>query len=862
MPAPTTLSSHFRLSCVVERHGALRVKHWLLAAGMAGLALAVTNAVQAANLDPAAPLPEDAENAAAVWADGRFLVFGGRAEGQPLDSIVAYDPVHDTMETLPHNLPVPLSDLAAVHDGAGDVYLFGGHTGKALGRSDLVLRYHVPTGAVETLATMPFADAGLSAVWTGSEVILFPGIGCVASCNVLHFDPGTGTFTPSQEVLQERVWRAGAFWNGTHAFLIGGKHPSTGALSAAIDRYDPSVKVLERMDAKLAQPRADAPVLWDGTIAYVAGGQTASGSASTILTFRPSTEETGTYLRTLPAPARGLSGAWGPTGFLFGADGPGGAGDRTLCFGCAPPVAAFSCSPSSAIARVAFEDLSSPTGFRPIVLREWDLGDGTVLARTDAAPLEHDYAAPGEQVVTLRVTDSAGLQRVAEAVCHAPPDRPPVIEDIGPVSVSDCNGLRLRLRAQDPEGVPLTYTADGLPSGARLDGDVFTWAPSKDHHGDHKLRFGVSDGLHQVSTTVQVRVVECGVAQVPEPVDEEEEPDKDRQDSTGTVDGDGGPCGVLPVRWPTAVTALPQDDGVEVGWTFEAACSVDRFLVWNGTGETLLAVVPADDGPHYATWVRSPEEGPHRYWVQAQPEGLADRFDAMRAAASGYVLPPECDCDTPEMGQEVLPASVPTAPGPPPAAIAAAAAVLLGAAGLTAWIRMRGRGAVGLLLFTRLKRDKLLDHPSRAQIMEQVQERPGIHYNEVVRMLGTGNGAAEHHLKVLLDARLIKERTTDGYRCFFPAHYYDNKAMDATITLRAGLARDIAAALVEAPGATIGELAAATGAPTRTVSYHIQRFRKVGLVEVRRRGRAYAVFPSGIATSVVHREPPVIETTG
>ncbi len=74
-----------------------------------------------------------------------------------------------------------------------------------------------------------------------------------------------------------------------------------------------------------------------------------------------------------------------------------------------PPFANFDFSVDGVT--VDFTDTSSGTGCgggAPIVSRSWDFGDGAT-STGPAANVRHTYAAPGDHVVTLTVTDASGL---------------------------------------------------------------------------------------------------------------------------------------------------------------------------------------------------------------------------------------------------------------------------------------------------------------------------------------------------------------------------------------------------------------------------------------------------------------------
>ena len=59
-------------------------------------------------------------------------------------------------------------------------------------------------------------------------------------------------------------------------------------------------------------------------------------------------------------------------------------------------------------------------------------------------------------------------------------DRPPVFQPIKNRVINGDEGLEITLSANDPDGDEITYSANNLPEGARLEGNVFTWKPGYD----------------------------------------------------------------------------------------------------------------------------------------------------------------------------------------------------------------------------------------------------------------------------------------------------------------------------------------------------------------------------------------------
>ena len=59
-------------------------------------------------------------------------------------------------------------------------------------------------------------------------------------------------------------------------------------------------------------------------------------------------------------------------------------------------------------------------------------------------------------------------------------DRPPTFENIGGKFVKENEELQITLIASDPDNDEITFYADKLPEGAKLEGNVFTWKPGYD----------------------------------------------------------------------------------------------------------------------------------------------------------------------------------------------------------------------------------------------------------------------------------------------------------------------------------------------------------------------------------------------
>ncbi len=171
-------------------------------------------------------------------------------------------------------------------------------------------------------------------------------------------------------------------------------------------------------------------------------------------------------------------------------------------------------------------------------------------------------------------------------------------------------------------------------------------------------------------------------------------------------------------------------------------------------------------------------------------------------------------------------------PPPPTAASVAGAALLVGLL-YWLWPAIKSGGFVGL--FSRLRRDELLEHPNRAALYDAIRAQPGIHHVALVRLLGKGKGVVAHHLRKLEAGGLVTVHRSAGKTCYFvPGSTHHGLMVALPHVSEAG--RRVLAFVCAHPGAVGSEVAASLGLAKSTLSYHVARLREAGLLD--RDGRA------------------------
>ncbi len=204
--------------------------------------------------------------------------------------------------------------------------------------------------------------------------------------------------------------------------------------------------------------------------------------------------------------------------------------------------------------------------------------------------------------------------------------------------------------------------------------------------------------------------------------------------------------------------------------------------------------------------------------LYGQDDSLVDTEEAALVVVSG----PQ-DPGTPiEVGEPFVPVE---------AVAAAGIVVVLGALAAT---EVGKASLLGLLvpLYTKLRKDEILDQFTRGRIYGYITANPGDHYNSIQKALDIPNGTFAYHLRVLEKEGYVRSVWEGTHKCFFPAGM---KIPSRENTLRSGQ-RLIIERILEEPGISQKEIAEALGVSSATVNYHIKDLLQMGVVETERRG--------------------------
>jgi predicted transcriptional regulator len=138
-----------------------------------------------------------------------------------------------------------------------------------------------------------------------------------------------------------------------------------------------------------------------------------------------------------------------------------------------------------------------------------------------------------------------------------------------------------------------------------------------------------------------------------------------------------------------------------------------------------------------------------------------------------------------------------------------------------------------LPLYSRLKKDDLLDHFVRGQIYGYIMSHPGEHYNHIKEKLAVTNGTLSHHLRALEFQGYVKSQRDGTYKRFYPT---DMKVPRSKGIQLSDLQLGILDAIRQSPGISQKDIAAREGISQQSVSYNLSLLERMGVLDSSREG--------------------------
>ena len=200
----------------------------------------------------------------AVWTGTEMIIWGGADPAQNFNTGGRYNPSTDSWRaTSTTNAPSARSFHTAVWTG-NEMIVWGG--GDVLNTGG---RYNPTTNSwrATSTANAPTGREPHTAVWTGSEMIVWGGLGCNPDCLPLNtggrYNPSTNSWTATSLTNAPTArWNQTAIWTGSEMIVWGGTSNGNPGLDTG-GRYDPGH---EYVDSHKLHQRAHCPNLSHGNL--------------------------------------------------------------------------------------------------------------------------------------------------------------------------------------------------------------------------------------------------------------------------------------------------------------------------------------------------------------------------------------------------------------------------------------------------------------------------------------------------------------------------------------------------------------------------------------------------------------------
>lgn len=130
-----------------------------------------------------------------------------------------------------------------------------------------------------------------------------------------------------------------------------------------------------------------------------------------------------------------------------------------------------------------------------------------------------------------------------------------------------------------------------------------------------------------------------------------------------------------------------------------------------------------------------------------------------------------------------------------------------------------------------------MDVGARKRIFDFVSSSPGCHLRELQRRLGIPLGTLEYHLKYLVDREYLSIRDEGGYKRYYPVGTMRSVDKNILSLLRQDIPRRLVMHLLLHPNSKFGDLAERFDVAPSTLSFHVTKLLKAGIVSKTRLGR-------------------------
>lgn len=128
--------------------------------------------------------------------------------------------------------------------------------------------------------------------------------------------------------------------------------------------------------------------------------------------------------------------------------------------------------------------------------------------------------------------------------------------------------------------------------------------------------------------------------------------------------------------------------------------------------------------------------------------------------------------------------------------------------------------------------EQAIEVDTKAMLLRQIEENPGIRYRELLRMTGLVNGVLTYHLSALEKADVIKVDRQSRMTRYYPVSISDTESAILKF-IRHEPVGQIVLFLLDHDMCTFSEIVDHTKKAPSTVSSHLKRLKVAGIISVR-----------------------------
>ncbi|TLZ56909.1 MAG: MarR family transcriptional regulator, partial [Methanobacteriota archaeon] len=143
-------------------------------------------------------------------------------------------------------------------------------------------------------------------------------------------------------------------------------------------------------------------------------------------------------------------------------------------------------------------------------------------------------------------------------------------------------------------------------------------------------------------------------------------------------------------------------------------------------------------------------------------------------------------------------------------------------------------------LYSRLKKEEVLDHFVRGQIYGYIVSHPGQHYNSMRADLKVTNGTLAHHLRTLEMMGFIKSYREGVFKRFYPIEVSVPQGRGVQLS---DLQTHILEMIRGGSGPTQADIASRLEVTQQTVSYNLRTLSREGAIRLEKDGRNTRYYP-------------------